>query len=93
MTVAKKEHRVIRVYGRVQGVGFRYFTRKCALDTGVTGFVSNENDGSVYIEAEGSPGQLDIFVEMCRQGTARAIVSDVRIIPGPPVNYLNFRIR
>jgi len=93
MTSAEKEHRDIRVYGRVQGVGFRYYTRKCALDTGITGYVSNENDGSVFIEAEGAPGRLDIFVEMCRRGPARAIVTDVRIIPGPPVNYLNFRIR
>ena len=43
----------IHVYGLVQGVFFRYTTRKIARNLGITGIVKNLPDGSVYIEAEG----------------------------------------
>jgi len=43
----------IDVYGVVQGVGFRYFTRFHAKRLGLTGFVENVFDGSVHIVAEG----------------------------------------
>jgi len=48
--------------GRVQGVGYRYFVTDCAQETGVTGFVKNEPDGSVMIVAEGSDAALSEFV-------------------------------
>jgi len=44
---------IIKVFGYVQGVFFRYTTRKVAKILGLTGFVKNMADGSVYIEAEG----------------------------------------
>ncbi len=47
------------VQGRVQGVGFRYAVLSEAQRLGLTGFVQNRPDGSVYVEAEGSPDQLD----------------------------------
>jgi acylphosphatase len=43
----------IKVFGYVQGVFFRYTTRKVARTLGLKGFVKNLPDGSVYIEAEG----------------------------------------
>lgn len=84
---------IIRVYGRVQGVGFRYFTRKVAGETGVSGYVNNEYDGSVYIEAEGSEEQLELFISRVRMGPPRANVTDIRIYEGQLMNYPLFRIR
>ncbi|MFT8339662.1 acylphosphatase, partial [Schleiferilactobacillus harbinensis] len=43
----------LHVFGRVQGVGFRWLTKMVADQLGVTGFVKNEFDGSGYIEAAG----------------------------------------
>ena len=57
-----KKHYTIIVTGRVQGVGYRSFTCHEAKKAGVTGYVKNELDGSVYIEAEGNEKSLDKFV-------------------------------
>ena len=45
--------------GRVQGVGFRYLTRRAAGLIGVTGWVRNERDGSVTLEIQGTEEQVD----------------------------------
>jgi acylphosphatase len=49
------------VSGRVQGVGFRYFTQQIATDLGVTGWVKNTFDGKVEFVAEGTADQLAVF--------------------------------
>lgn len=56
----------IRVAGLVQGVGFRYTTKLVADQIGVYGIVRNESDGSVYIEANGQPEKIDLFIEKIR---------------------------
>lgn len=84
---------IIRVYGRVQGVGFRYSAVQAATAMGVCGFVCNEHDGSVTIEAEGSREQIDHLIAWCRRGPSRSEVSDVRSFPGQLMNYKSFRIR
>lgn len=48
--------------GRVQGVGFRYTTRRIAQAYTVTGFVRNLDDGSVELLVEGSPAEIDRLV-------------------------------
>ena len=45
--------------GRVQGVGFRYLTRRAADLIGVTGWVRTERDGSVTLEIQGTEEQVD----------------------------------
>lgn len=59
---------LIKVIGRVQGVGFRYYTQKKALELNLKGFVRNKPDGSVYIEAEGPDKNVDEFVDWCHHG-------------------------
>ena len=54
-----KQGAIIKVFGKVQGVGFRYYTQRKAVELGITGFVQNRPDGSVYIEAEGEEEDLD----------------------------------
>ena len=68
---------VINVYGLVQGVFFRYTTRKVARKLGLTGIVKNMPDGSVYIEAEGSEEMLSELLKFTKKGPKYAEVSDV----------------
>ena len=49
--------------GEVQGVGFRFTTRRIASGFSVTGYVKNEGDGSVELVAEGARGEVEAFVE------------------------------
>ena len=82
----------IHVRGRVQGVGFRWSAARAANKHGITGFVKNMSDGSVYIEAEGSERQLKAFVQWCEEGPGLGNVESVTADPYPPVNYKEFRI-
>ena len=54
------------VTGRVQGVGFRYMTKMVADKLHITGIVENMDSGQVYIEASGTPENLDDFIKMVR---------------------------
>ena len=66
-----------RVTGRVQGVNFRHFTRGQARALGLTGWVRNEPDGSVRLEAEGPRAALESLLDAVRQGPPAASVRDV----------------
>ncbi len=46
------------IEGQVQGVGFRYRARYAAQSLGLTGWVENEDDGSVTLEVQGDPAPL-----------------------------------
>jgi len=83
----------IQIEGRVQGVGFRYYTRAKAQEAGVFGFVKNMPDGSVFIEAEGDESALETFSRWCRQGPGRAKVTRFHVNPQPPCGYNSFEIR
>lgn len=56
------ERRHWRFTGQVQGVGFRYRARWAAQALGLTGWVENNWDGSVELEAQGDPAALDRLV-------------------------------
>lgn len=68
---------IIKVFGRVQGVGFRYYAQKQAQELGIAGYVRNLRDGSVYIEAEGQESALEQFILWCEEGPAWARVTKV----------------
>lgn len=68
----------ISVTGKVQGVFFRQGTREKARELGVTGYVQNLPDETVYILATGRPEQLDALTAWCRQGPPRARVSGIQ---------------
>lgn len=65
------------VRGRVHGVGFRYFVLTHATHLGLTGWVSNEQDGSVRCVAEGPRQDLEQLLEMLHEGPASAIVEQI----------------
>ena len=60
--------RRLEITGRVQGVGFRYFTLHAAQQHGVVGFVQNRRDGSVLCEAQGSEAAIQALVQELREG-------------------------
>lgn len=82
----------INIHGRVQGVGFRWNAAREARSRGITGFVRNMSDGSVYIEAEGEQETLDDFVEWCRSGPPFSSVVSVEINSFPVAGYKEFVI-
>jgi acylphosphatase len=67
----------IKVFGYVQGVFFRYTTRKVARKLGLKGFVKNLPDGSVYIEAEGPYDKLIELLDFSKRGPKQAQVEEV----------------
>jgi acylphosphatase len=87
------KHLNIRVRGMVQGVFFRSSTRETARALGLSGFVRNERDGSVYIEAEGDDDALQQLVAWCRRGPPSAIVDDVQVTEGAIEGFGGFGVR
>lgn len=65
------------VAGRVQGVGYREATVRLARRLGVTGWVRNEEDGTVRVHAEGDPGALDELRAFLAEGPSGAQVDRV----------------
>ncbi len=87
-----KTARIIKVYGKVQNVGFRFYTQKTAAMFGIAGFVRNQRDGSVYIEAEGEKEALEAFTGWCRQGPQWARVDRLETQDVPLAGHEGFRI-
>jgi len=83
----------IHVFGRVQGVGFRYSALQKALTLNVTGYVKNEMDGSVFIVAEGEIGKINEFIGWCKQGPVYSEVSNIDVIDSEIMKYSRFEIR
>lgn len=71
-----------RVIGRVQGVGFRFFTELLAGEIGLTGYVMNRSDGSVEVVAEGDRETLEHLLRELRRGPSAARVEKVEEIWG-----------
>lgn len=63
---------IARVYGRVQGVGFRYTTQYEAKRLGLTGYAKNLDDGSVEVVACGEEGQVEKLMQWLKSGGPRS---------------------
>ncbi|NBB72160.1 MAG: acylphosphatase [Bacteroidetes bacterium] len=76
---SRKKRLSVRITGRVQGVGFRHFTKTRAARLDVEGWVRNEPDGSVRLEAEGPTDALESLLDAVREGprSARVDATDV----------------
>ncbi len=82
------------VYGRVQGVGFRFATQQQANSLGLTGYAKNLDDGSVEVIACGEPQQIERLVEWLKQGGPKhAKVDKVLTEPRTVAEYDGFGIR
>ncbi|MDA4110474.1 acylphosphatase [Mycolicibacterium holsaticum] len=65
------------VHGRVQGVGFRWWTRSRALELGLTGFASNRPDGRVQVVAQGARDACEKLLELLQSGKTPGRVDNV----------------
>ena len=82
------------ISGRVQGVGFRYFTQDTAVREGVTGWVRNTPDGRVEAYVEGEREAVDRVERAIRSGPRGAHVLDVDVEADEPGGtFTNFRIQ
>jgi len=68
------------VVGRVQGVGFREFTRRAAEARAASGFVRNRGDGTVEARLVAPAEALAALIEDLRRGPPHARVSELRIL-------------
>jgi acylphosphatase len=82
------------IAGRVQGVGFRWFTHDAAAREGVHGWVRNLADGSVEVVVEGDIESIDRLEAAIRRGPASARVEQVDVEEHAPVGRVaGFEIR
>jgi acylphosphatase len=70
---------LVKIAGRVQGVGFRYATAARARSLGVAGWVANRADGTVEAVFEGDEAVVASMVDWCRRGPRGAVVEDVQV--------------
>lgn len=70
-----------RIRGRVQGVGYRYWTADQATALGLDGWVRNRADGSVEAVFAGAAEAVDEMLARCRSGPPLARVSAVETAP------------
>lgn len=68
----------VRISGRVQGVGFRWFVRQEARRLGVAGWVRNLTDGSVELTVAGEATAVRRLIDHVRVGPDSAHVTEVR---------------
>ncbi len=82
-----------KVYGRVQGVGYRYFVKNNALDLNLTGYTRNLIDGSVEVLAQGREDNLQKLIQFLKKGPFLAKVERLELIfRKPNIIYSNFQI-
>lgn len=87
------KHLVIKISGRVQGVGFRTSAKIKAMELGIFGFARNEPDETVYIEAEGEKEDLEKFLDWCKKGPFFGRVNKVEYeYDSKLINFKNFGI-
>jgi len=80
--MAHKTLKII-VKGRVQGVGFRWFTRELAQSVGVKGTVRNLVNGDVEVVAQADIHALDYFLSKLKEGPRFGSVEQVEVTELP----------
>ena len=73
------KHLDISVRGQVQGVFFRAYAQEEAEKLSLSGYVGNQDDGTVRIEVEGEEKDLDVFLKWVERGPEGARVDEVHI--------------
>jgi acylphosphatase len=75
---AKRRVHVL-IFGKVQGVSFRYHTYELAKKLGITGWVRNTSDGKVEAVFEGDGNKIEKILEFCKRGPSLARVEKVEV--------------
>ena len=81
------------ISGRVQGVGFRWFTQNVAMREGVVGWVTNLDDGRVEAFVEGDEESVTRVERALRAGPPGGRVDHVNVVDDQPGNLKGFHIR
>ena len=94
----EQEQSVVRlqaiVHGRVQGVNFRYYTRRRASELGLTGYVRNLWDRTVEVVAEGRRAKVETLLAFLHVGPRSAAVTQVDAQwPAPTGEFDRFEVR
>ena len=69
----------MKITGKVQGVGFRYFVLRQAQKLGINGWVSNKSNGDVEALAQGEKADLEQFIAKVKEGPTFSRVEDVSL--------------
>jgi acylphosphatase len=85
--------RQVVVHGQVQGVFFRDSCFREAEAVDVTGWVSNEPDGTVHAYFEGPPAGVEKMVAWMHDGPRKAVVERVDVADSEPSGSVEFRVR
>ena len=88
-----KVHYNILVKGKVQGVWYRKYTKDQANSLGIKGYVKNDENGNVYVEAEGTTEAITAFIETIKQGSPLSKVSEVLYDIDSSKGYKDFEIK
>ena len=72
-----KELRLIRIHGKVQGVGYRFFATRVARRLGLKGSIQNQRDGTVEAIVEGDKKAIDEWIEELKEGPRYAEVTKI----------------
>ncbi|MDQ3398434.1 MAG: acylphosphatase [Deinococcota bacterium] len=80
------------VSGTVQGVGYRAFARRIALDMQLAGYAENLGDGRVEVVAEGPREELAAFAHQLKRGPAHAQVAGVELQWGESSGLKDFYV-
>ena len=93
----------LKVFGKVQGVGFRYYTKLKADALNLMGEVKNESDGSVRIFVQGNEADVKSFIDWCHHGPPSSQVDklifeeseikDIDSFPGIKNNVLSYHVK
>ena len=86
-------HVNIRITGRVQGVYFRASAKGKAIGLALKGFVRNEPNGDVYVEAEGTPEDIEKFIGWSKIGPGDAVVEMVHFEDSAVKGFERFEIK
>lgn len=87
------KHFEIRVYGRVQGVGFRAASRNQARSKKLKGWVKNLHDGSVLTAIQGDETACGKYIQWCRNGTGYSWVERIEISEKEPEILQSFKVK
>lgn len=80
----------VRVQGRVQGVGYRFWVAREATKLALVGWVRNRYDGTVELVVQGAPGAVEALIWAARQGPAAAEVQGLRTEALDPGDFSGF---
>lgn len=83
----------VLIAGKVQGVGYRYYTEQTARSAGLNGWVRNLQDGRVEAVFEGDRPAVEAIIRWCHQGAPAAVVTEVVVEYQPLAHLTDFRMR